>query len=167
MTVPVDAEITTLMRCLERQRDHVLGAVEGLGDEALRRPVLPSGWNCLGMVQHLTLSVERLYFRAVVAGDPVVIDQVSSQASAWQVDPALPAADVLDRYSHEASLADAVIAASSPDADVAWWPFPEGEWRLHSLRDVLLHVITETACHAGHLDAARELIDGQQWLVNT
>jgi uncharacterized damage-inducible protein DinB len=167
MTVPVDAEITTLMRCLERQRHDVLGAVEGLSDEALRRPVLPSGWNCLGMVQHLTLSVERLYFRAVVAGDPVVIDQVSSQASAWQVDPALPAADVLDRYSHEASLADAVIAASSPDADVAWWPFPEGEWRLHSLRDALLHVITETTCHAGHLDAARELIDGQQWLVNT
>ena len=167
MTVAVDAEITALMRCLQQERDHVLGAVEGLSDEALRRPVLPSGWSCLGMVQHLTLSVERLYFRAVVAGNPVVIDQVGSQASAWQVDPGLPAADVLDRYSHEASLADAVIAASSPDADLAWWPFPEGEWRLHNLRDVLLHVITETACHAGHLDAVRELIDGQQWLVNT
>ena len=119
------------------------------------------------MVQHLTLSVERLYFRAAVAGDPVVIDQVGSQASAWQVDPGLPAADVLDRYRQEASLADAVIAASSADADVVWWPFPGSEWCLHNLRDVLLHVITETACHAGHLDAARELIDGQQWLVNT
>ncbi len=167
MTVEVDAEITALMLCLKRQRNHVLGAVEGLSDDALRRPVLPSGWNCLGMVQHLALSVERLYFRAVVAGDPEVIEQVGSQASAWQVDPGLPAADVLDSYSREASLADAVIAASSPDADLAWWPFPEGEWRLHDLRDVLLHVITETACHAGHLDAARELIDGQQWLVNT
>src|SRR5690349_8214598 len=48
------------MRCLQQERDHVLGAVEGLSDEALRRPVLPSGWNCLGMVQHLTLSVESL-----------------------------------------------------------------------------------------------------------
>jgi Protein of unknown function (DUF664). len=28
-------------------------------------------------------------------------------------------------------------------------------------------VIAETACHAGHLDAARELIDGQQWVVLT
>ncbi len=46
-------------------------------------------------------------------------------------------------------------------------PDAEGEWRLHDVRDVLLHVITETACHAGHLDAVRELIDGQQWLVNT
>jgi hypothetical protein len=33
--------------------------------------------------------------------------------------------------------------------------------------EVLLHVITETACHAGHLDAARELIDGRQWIVLT
>lgn len=62
MTVAVDAEITALMLCLQRQRNHVLGTVEGLSDEALRRPVLPSGWNCLGMVQHLTLSVERLLF---------------------------------------------------------------------------------------------------------
>jgi hypothetical protein len=48
MTVAVEVEITTLMRCLQQVRDHVLGAVEGLSDEALRRPVLPSGWNCLG-----------------------------------------------------------------------------------------------------------------------
>ena len=167
MTVAVDVEITALMQCFQRQRNHVLGAVEGLSDEALRRPVLPSGWSCVGMVQHLTLSVERLYFRAVVAGDPVVIDLVSSQDSAWQVASGLPAADVLDRYRHEAYLADAVIAGSAPDADLVWWPFPEGEWRLHNVRDVLLHAITETACHAGHLDAVRELIDGQQWLVNT
>ncbi len=33
------------------------------------------------------------------------------------------------------------------------------------LQFVLLHLITETACHAGHLDAARELIDGRQWVV--
>jgi uncharacterized damage-inducible protein DinB len=167
MTAAVDAEITALMRCLQRQRDHVLGAVEGLGDEALRRPVLPSGWSCLGMVQHLTLSVERLWFRAAVAGDQDVIDMIGSQDGAWQVAPGLPAGEVLDGYRHEVSLADALIAASAADADLAWWPFPGSEWRLHSLRDVLLHVITETACHAGHLDAARELIDGQQWVVNT
>jgi hypothetical protein len=165
--VAVDAEITALMRCLQGQRIHVLGAVEGLSDEALRRPVLPSGWSCLGMVQHLTLSVERLWFRAAVAGDPEAIDTGGSQDSAWQVPPGLAVGDVLDRYRHEASLADAVIAASSADADLAWWPFPGSEWRLHKLREVLLHVIAETACHAGHLDAARELIDGQQWVVNT
>lgn len=167
MTAAAEGEIVALMLCLQRQRDHVLEAVEGLSDEALRRPVLPSGWSCLGMVQHLTLSVERLWFRAVVAGDPEVIDTIGSQVSAWQVAAGRPAGDVLDCYRHETALVDAVIATSPADADVAWWPFPGSEWRLHCLRDVLLHAITETACHAGHLDAVRELIDGQQWLVNT
>jgi hypothetical protein len=32
---------------------------------------------------------------------------------------------------------------------------------------MILHVVTETACHAGHLDAARELLDGQTWLILT
>lgn len=54
------------------------------------------------------------------------------------------------------------------DAPLAWWPqHLFGEPHLHNVREVLLHVITKTACHAGHLDAARELIDGRQWLVLT
>ena len=36
---------------------------------------------------------------------------------------------------------------------------------LSDLRVVMLHVLKETACHAGHLDAVRELIDGRQWIV--
>jgi hypothetical protein len=35
------------------------------------------------------------------------------------------------------------------------------------VRAIILHVITETAIHAGHLDAAAELLDGRQWVVNT
>jgi hypothetical protein len=35
------------------------------------------------------------------------------------------------------------------------------------LHETILHVLTETASHAGHLDIARELIDGHQWLVLT
>jgi hypothetical protein len=42
-----------------------------------------------------------------------------------------------------------------------------GEWgkRFTSLRVVMLHVLKETAGHAGHLDAAAELLDGRQWIV--
>jgi hypothetical protein len=36
---------------------------------------------------------------------------------------------------------------------------------MQSLRHVMLHVITETATHAGHLDVVRELIDGRRWIV--
>lgn len=38
------------------------------------------------------------------------------------------------------------------------------QWRLRDVREVILHVITETATHAGHRDAARELLDGRTWM---
>lgn len=61
---------------------------------------------------------------------------------------------------------DAIIAATSMDAAPAWWPEGLfGEWRLETLREIVLHVVTETATHTGHLDAARELIDGRTWLI--
>ena len=59
-----------LLAHLQGQRRHVLGALEGLDDEQLRRPVLPSGWSCLGLVRHLTLDDEEFWFQAVLAGDP-------------------------------------------------------------------------------------------------
>ncbi|MFF5494101.1 DinB family protein [Streptomyces aquilus] len=166
-----DSEVGALLRVLDSQRRHVLGILDGLdgpAEEALRRPALPSGWHCLGMVQHLALDVERFWFRAVVAGDEEVIHGLPSGDEAWQVAPDVRAATVLDGYRREAELADEVIAATPAGAPLAWWPHDLfGEPHLHTLRDVLLHVITETACHAGHLDAARELIDGRRWLVLT
>ncbi|MFF4015102.1 DinB family protein [Streptomyces sp. NPDC001843] len=162
------SEITDLLRVLDGQRRHVLGILDGLAPEALRQPVLPSGWHCLGLVQHLALDVERFWFRAVVAGDKDTIRGLTSGAEAWQVSPEVQATDVLDRYRQETELADAVIATTPADAPLAWWPHDLfGEPHLHTLRDVLLHVITETACHAGHLDVARELLDGRRRLVLT
>jgi hypothetical protein len=63
--------------------------------------------------------------------------------------------------------ADQIIVATPLDTPPVQWPDGWSSWRLANLREVLLHVITETACHAGHLDAARELIDGRQWMVLT
>ncbi|GGL61628.1 hypothetical protein GCM10010129_01480 [Streptomyces fumigatiscleroticus] len=166
--VAADGETGALLRALDGQRRHVLGILDGLDPEALRRPVLPSGWHCLGLVQHLALDVERFWFGAVVAGDEEVIRDLKSGDEAWRVSPEVPPADVLDRYRRETELADAVITATPAGTPLAWWPrHLFGEPHLHTLRDVLLHVITETACHAGHLDAARELIDGRRWMVLT
>ncbi|MGD0894921.1 MAG: DUF664 domain-containing protein [Acidimicrobiales bacterium] len=61
--------------------------------------------------------------------------------------------------------ANAIITATSLDAPPATWPddiWPT--WRLHDLREIVLHVITETACHAGHLDATCELVNGRLWI---
>ncbi|MFI6606468.1 DinB family protein [Streptomyces sp. NPDC050507] len=161
-------EIRALLSSLNGRRRHVLGILEGLDAEALRLPVLPSGWSCLGLVQHLALDVERFWFRAVFTGDPAVIAALDDIDDAWQVDPGADAAEVLGRYREETALADAVITWAVAGAPLAWWPHDRfGAPHLHTLRDVLLHVIAETACHAGHLDAARELLDGRQWLVLT
>ncbi|MEV2235511.1 DinB family protein [Streptomyces phaeochromogenes] len=163
-----DSEVRALLRVLAGQRRHVLGILDGLDAEALRRPVLPSGWHCLGLVQHLALDVERFWFRAVVAGDEEIIRGLTSGDEAWNVAAEARADDVLDVYRQEAELSDTVITTTPADGVLAWWPHDLfGEPHLHTLRDVLLHVITETACHAGHLDAARELIDGRRWLVLT
>jgi hypothetical protein len=130
----------------------------------MRRPVLPTGWTCAGLVQHLALNVERFWFRQVVAGEQVGPDEFGD--AGWQVRPEVSATAVLDLYRREAELADKIITATSLEAPPAWWPdfFPL-HFHLDNLRQVLLHVITETACHAGHLDAARELIDGRTWLI--
>jgi hypothetical protein len=169
ITQDIQSETSALLASLTIQRNHVLGILEGLTDDQLRRPVLPSGWSCLGMVQHLTISDERFWFRGIVGGDSACVSASADEAKAeaiWQVAPVAPAAAVLEAYRQEIELADAVIAATPLDQPPAIWPteiWPD--WRLPNLRAVILHVITETACHAGHLDAARELIDGQQWMT--
>lgn len=160
-------ETATLLDYLRAQRRHVLGILEGLDDDALRRATLPSGWSCLGLVRHLALDVERFWFRGVVAGEQDAIDALAvAQEDAWIVGPEVSVAAVLDLYRRESERADAIIAATSPDAAPGWWPVGIfGDWQPDTVRQVILHVITETACHTGHLDAARELIDGRKWLV--
>jgi Protein of unknown function (DUF664) len=56
---PTVDERRVLLAYLNVQRKHVLGILEGLSEEDLRRPVLPSGSTCVGLVQHLALDVER------------------------------------------------------------------------------------------------------------
>jgi hypothetical protein len=162
---PAGRESRELLSSLDNQREHVLGILEGLPSEALRRPVLPSGWTCLGLVQHLAIDVERFWFRRVITGEA---PDAAEPADAWQVAPDVPAEAVLALYRQEIGLANAIIAAAPPDAAPAWWPDELfGGWRLNDVREIILHVIAETACHAGHLDAVRELIDGRLWMVLT
>jgi hypothetical protein len=159
-----DPELDVLLGSLEAQRRHVLGILEGLDDTALSAPVLPSGWTCAGLVRHLTLDVERFWFRNVVAGVPFVLDPDNDDA--WQVPADESPATVLANYRAEIELANVIIHATPLDAPPAWWPDFFGDFRLNDLRAVLLHCIAETACHAGHLDAARELLDGRQWFTH-
>jgi Protein of unknown function (DUF664) len=160
----VDEEKDALLAALNSQREHVLGALDGLPEDALRRPALPSGWTPLGMVRHLALEVEQFWFRGAVAGEPITL---TSGDEAWQVPPDVSAAAILDLYRDQIARADAIIAATPIGAMPKWWPDFFADFPPRPLRRTMLHVITETATHAGHLDAARELLDGTQWLVLT
>jgi uncharacterized damage-inducible protein DinB len=157
----MDDTKAALVHSFEVQRGHVLGIVDGLDADAMRRPVLPSGWTCVGLVNHLAIDVERFWFRMVLSGE-LPFDASDGWAVGNDVDPSA----VLDLYRSEIEAADRIIASMSLDAEPLAWPEGLfGSWRLADLQQMLLHVITETACHAGHLDAARELIDGTTWMV--
>jgi len=158
-------ETELLIAYLGSQRRHVLGIVDGLDDADLRRPVLPSGWSPLTMLSHLTHDDELFWFGAVVARDEDVVARVLT-ADGWSVPDDVAAADVLAAYREQTRRSDEILRAADLDAAPAWWPEELfGDWRLDSVREIVLHVLVETAAHAGHLDAARELIDGRQWMV--
>ncbi len=164
-----DDEQRDLTRALSFAREHVLAAVDGLDADALRRPVAPSGWTCLSLLHHLTLDVERFWFAAIVAAEPAAISEiVDGQVDAWQVGPEVAASAIVEGYRSAVGRAEAILAVTDLDAAPGWWPeHLFGSWRYDTVRQILLHVLSETATHAGHLDIVRELIDGHQHLVLT
>jgi hypothetical protein len=155
-------EFDSLTRALENQRGHILATVDGLNETELTRPFSPSGWTPAGLVQHLALDVERYWFRVVFAGQDVEGDGEPTRA--WHVAAGGGLAAV-ERYREECALANEVIAAHSANDEPIAWPDRWGSWRLANLSEMTLHVIVETACHAGHMDLAREFLDGTQHRV--
>ena len=162
------AETSVLRASLDAQRRHVVGIIDELEEVDLRRCLVPSGWTPLGLVQHLTLDVERFWFLAVVAGDRRVIAELERGDDSWSVSASVSGAAVFEKYLATAAAADQIICSVPLDAKPLWWPTEQfGDWRLESVREIVLHVIEETACHAGHLDVMRELLDGKQWVVQS
>ena len=147
---------------LGAKRRHVRSQVEAIPEADRRRSQVPSGWTPVGAIHHLTLDVERVWFRAVMAGDPV---DLPSGYDGWLAAEHLTDREILARYEEECALADEVIARLDLEARPAWWFEGAGDPPYSTLREVILHVLVETATHAGHLDIVRELVDGGQRLV--
>ncbi len=169
--MPDDRIRSLLLDALEAQRRHVLAAIDGLTDAQLRTPALPSGWSPIGLVRHLTLGGERYWLHTVMAGEPLddwPVDRPELDAGRpadWRVEADEPTAAVVQAYRDAIARSDAILADLPLDAAPR---SPEPEWpqgRFPDLAAVLVHVILDAATHAGHLDAARELIDGRQHLV--
>jgi uncharacterized damage-inducible protein DinB len=149
------AEKESLQVSLDRHRDAVLWKLEGLGDDDLRRPMVPSGTSLLGLVKHLG-SVEYGWFCQTFGRDtePLPLDE-NDPDSDLRARPDETAEDILAFYGRARAAADrAIDELDVEETGTAWF----GE--TVTLRWVLIHMIEETARHAGHVDILRELIDG-------
>jgi uncharacterized damage-inducible protein DinB len=140
---------------LDRHRDAVLWKVEGLDDTNLRRVMTPSGTNLLGMVKHLA-AVEYSWFCQTFgrATEPLPFDDNDPDAD-LRVRPDETTEDVLAFYGRARAAADQVIDEVDLEQTGTAW-FGDSV----SMRWVLIHMVEETARHAGHVDILRELIDG-------
>jgi uncharacterized damage-inducible protein DinB len=151
-----------LLEWLDARRRHVAEQVGAMSPEARRRSCVPSGWTPRGLIRHLTLDVERVWFRAVMAGESL---DLLEGYEGWIAPELQTDEELLEQYANECRAATAAVEKLSLDAAPAWWFEDGGEPPYSSLREVLVHVIVETATHAGHLDICRELYDGGQRLV--
>jgi len=164
MADALDEQKQALLHFLEYQRASVLSIVEGLSEEAWHRPVVPSGWTPAGLVEHLG-NAERHWFQQVVAGYEADLPWDEGRPpydpeAAFVCDR--PAADVIAYYRKQCQRSDAVLAVTSMSAPPRGrHGDPDEDDEPPSVRWVVLHMIEETASHSGHLEIARELLDGK------
>ncbi|HEX3489103.1 MAG TPA: DinB family protein [Streptosporangiaceae bacterium] len=164
MTNAADQEKQALRHFLDYQRASVRSIVEGLDEAAWHRPVVPSGWTPAGLVQHLG-DAERHWFQQVATGTDIDLPWDEGRPPYDPDAPFIcdrPAAEVLGYYRQQCDRADEVLARTPLSAvPLGCHGDPDTDQQPADLRWIVLHMIEETACHSGHLDIARELIDGQ------
>ncbi|UED87358.1 DinB family protein [Streptomyces profundus] len=153
-------ERTQLLGWLALQRQIVRLKCEDLSEADAHRSVLPSSplMTVAGLVRHLRW-VEHAWFEVKFldrsgADNP----QFSGVKDDGMRAAGIPLAHLLDDYARQCAVSDEIVAAHSLDDVGRNRERAEGD---ASLRWMLLHMLEETARHAGHLDAIRELIDGR------
>ena len=152
-----------LLEGVQYQRSSVRSIVEGLSEDAWNTPVVASGWTIAGLVEHLG-NAERHWFQQVVTGsaEDLPWDEGRApydRAMAFTCDR--PSPEVLGYYRAQCDKADKILAGVSL-SDVPLGR--HGNHEIPSVRVVVLHIIEETAAHSGHLEIARELLDGRTHL---
>ena len=158
---PVADEREGLLAFLAQQRDGLKTTAYGLTDDQARTAATAGTLTVGGLIKHVT-HVERNWMDTVLQR-PRQTDP-NTYADNFRLLPDETLADVLARYDEAAKETESIIAGI-PDLGqvvpvpkgVPWFPDDIDAW---SVRWVLLHLIQETARHAGHADIVRESIDG-------
>lgn len=157
------AEREALLSYLAAQRVAVLAVVDGLDERSLRRSVVPSGWTCLGLLEHLG-HAERFWAQEVLTGEASALPWTDAEEE-WDPGAALVSdhetVDVVAFYRDQCARTDAIVARLDLDDRPPGVHRVDLPARVCDVREVVLHLVEETARHAGHLDIARELLDGR------
>lgn len=160
-----DRERADLLETLDKHRGFLRLTVQGITDEQAAKRTTVSELCLGGLIKHVT-AVEAQWTDFIQRGpaeidfsDPKVFEQ---HAAAFRMEPGETLALLLDRYAEVARATDALVE-SIPSLDdshplpAAPWFEPGATW---SARRTFMHVVAETAQHAGHADIIREALDG-------
>lgn len=163
LPVPLTGDEKTMLSAfLDRYRETMIWKLNGLTTEQAARRIVPSPTSLLGIVKHLAF-VERAWFRLRFAGEKVTFpwpEEEDDQDPDWRIDPGDTIENVSALYQDEVARAREIVARASLDDLAKYYGPPEHPQHPRSLRWIMIHMIEETARHAGHADILRELTDG-------
>jgi Protein of unknown function (DUF664) len=143
---------------LDYQRATIVWKSGGLTDEQARRSLVPSELITVsGLLSHLRLN-EEYWFGTVIDGRPDGWEEVLKEDpdAEFRAGLRIPLARLIADYEAQCAISREILAKRELD-DVVILPTSR---RQLTVRWVLVHMIEETARHAGHLDLVREMIDG-------
>lgn len=137
---------------LDQQRDVMLWKLQGLDDHQLRERVSPSGLYLLGVVKHVAAAEQ--YWLCELFGRPAEPQSLAASDD-LEIEPGETTEAVLAYYARARAASDTAIAETDLNATATTWL---GD--TVSFRWSVLHMIEETARHAGHADMMRQSLDG-------
>ena len=154
-----------LIESLAAHRGFLLHTVAGLTDEQARQRTTASELTLGGLVKHVA-QIEQGWADFVVDGPRTMAmteDSYTRHADGFVLRDDQTLAEVLADYEKVAQRTDELVRTCDLDAAQ---PLPEAPWfppgATRSARRVFIHIVAETAQHAGHADILRESLDGQK-----
>jgi uncharacterized damage-inducible protein DinB len=159
-------ERAELLQTLGVHRGFLLFTVRGLSDEQAAQRTTVSELCLGGLIKHVA-DVESSWVDFIVGGPAAMAagaeaNEVLDWQARFRMEPGESLSGLLENYQEVARRTDELVA-TLPDLDISH-PLPAAPWfeagARWSARRVLLHIVAETAQHAGHADIIRESLDG-------
>jgi hypothetical protein len=163
----LDQERADIIETLRSHRNFLRRTVDGLDDQAAARRTTVSELCLGGLIKHVA-QVEDTWVRFILEGPSAMagFDEaaMAAHAAGFRMLEGETLAGLLAQYDEVAARTDELVA-TIPSFDLSH-PLPEAPWfppnARRSARRVFMHIVAETAQHAGHADILRETLDGQK-----